>query len=84
MQLREGRYPALEAWLFRMRHDINEVVGVAYDTEIKTPPTIDSGLPDVLGLVVLLGSQGWVAEIAEEMTELFSKLPLYPFRSLRK
>jgi hypothetical protein len=34
-----------------MRHDINEVVDVAFDTEIKTPSTIDSSLPDVLGLM---------------------------------
>ena len=40
--------------LFRVRHDVNEVIDIIHNAEIKTPPTIHPGLPDVFGLVVLV------------------------------
>ncbi len=42
--------------LFGMCGYIEQVVGIAPDLKIKTPPSIYSGLPDITYLVILLGS----------------------------
>jgi hypothetical protein len=41
---------------FRVRHDIDEVVRITDDDEIKASPAIHTGLPDIIGLVVFFGS----------------------------
>lgn len=41
------------------------------DQEITPPPSIDPGLPDTTRFVVFLGMQGRVAEIMEEVGQLF-------------
>lgn len=50
--------------LLRMRHDVNEFVGVGFDGEVKTPAAVDPCLPDSSSLIVLLGSERWVTEIS--------------------
>jgi hypothetical protein len=52
---------AMEFLLFWVRDDVVEVVSITLDGEMKTPPSRDSGLPDITGFVVLLGAQGGVA-----------------------
>lgn len=56
-----------------------ENIGVSFNTEVKTPTTIDPGLPAVL--VVFLSTEGRVAEILEKKTGLFLKSPLDVGRS---
>jgi hypothetical protein len=46
-----------------VRGEIDEVVGVALDLEIKPPGFVHARLPEVLGLVVLLGVQGWMLKV---------------------
>ncbi len=46
---------------FRVRSDGVEHVKITFNTEIKAPPPSDAGLPDIVGLVVLFGSQGRMA-----------------------
>jgi hypothetical protein len=60
-------------WLFRMRNYAGYNVGVATDLEIEAPRAVDAGLPDVAGLVVLLGVQRRVVQVLEEKTELLFK-----------
>ena len=52
--------------LFRMRHDIDEVVGIAVDAKIETPPAIHARLPDIIGFIVFLGTQRRMAEVVDE------------------
>ena len=56
-----------------MGNDVVEDIGVAFDREVKTPVVIDARLPATAGLVVLLGAQRRVAEIAEEVSELLAE-----------
>jgi hypothetical protein len=46
-----------------MRCDVKQIIGVAPDLKIKAPRSIDAGLSDIARFVVLLGSQGRMAEI---------------------
>ena len=48
-------------------------VGVSADLEIEAPGAVDAGLPDVAGLVVLLGVQRRVVQVMEEIAELLFK-----------
>src|SRR5713101_6442470 len=52
-----------DANLFGVRNEVEEVVQVAADYEVKTPAAIHSALPDITSLVVFLGSQRRVAQI---------------------
>ncbi len=52
--------------LLRMRHDIDEVVDVALNLEVKSPPFIHPGLPDVPGLIVFFGPQGGVTKVLDQ------------------
>ena len=65
-----------------MRGNINEVVEVAFNSEIKSPPSIDPGLPDASGLIISFGIQRRMAQIAEKVAELFAKFALNPLRGL--
>ena len=65
-----------------MRGNINEVVEVAFNGEIKSPPSVDPGLPDASGLIISFGIQRRMSQIAEKMAKLFAKLALNPLRSL--
>ncbi len=55
-----------EEHLLGMWDEVYEVVRVAFDLEIKAPPAVDSGLPDVAGLVVLLGAERRVAKVLKK------------------
>ena len=52
-----------------MGEQSEEAVGVTLDGEIQAPPAVDSGLPDVTGLIVLLGPEGGMAEILEQESD---------------
>src|SRR5216683_3202562 len=45
------------ALLFGMRADGEELVGVAFDAEVKAPGAGYASLPDVVGFIVLLGPE---------------------------
>ncbi len=70
------------AELLRVGDDVDQVVGVAFHPVIKTPPPVDPSLRDVLCLVVLLGVEGGVAWVAEEVAELLAEGPLDPLRGV--
>ncbi len=53
-----------------MRDHREDDVGVALDLKVKTSPPGDPRLPDIGGLVVLLGAEGGVAEILEKESKL--------------
>ena len=38
-----------------MGHHILEDISVPFNAKVKTPPSVDTGLPDVAGLVVFFG-----------------------------
>jgi hypothetical protein len=44
-----------------MGDQVDEMVSIAFDLEIETPPLVDSGLPEVAGLIELLCSEGRTA-----------------------
>lgn len=48
-----------------MGEQSQEAVGVTLDDEIYAPPGVDPSLPDVGDLIVLLGSEGGMAEILD-------------------
>ena len=78
---RECPHPSIctmesSAGSLRMRHNIQEVVGVAFNAKVKAPVIIDSRLPDVLCFVVLLGAEGRMAKVLEKENELLVKEPL--------
>jgi hypothetical protein len=50
-------------WLFRMRNDLFNLVGVIDDGKVKAPILVDAGLPEILRFVVLLGPQGAVVKV---------------------
>src|SRR2546427_8814564 len=53
-----------------VRDEIDEIAGVGLDSEIKPPASVHACLLDVLGLVVLLGVQGWVLKVLDQKTKL--------------
>ncbi len=64
-----------------MRDDGVEDVGVAFDGEIKTPGSIDLGLPQPRGLVVFLGVQRRMLKVVHEKPLLFIERMLHVRRS---
>jgi hypothetical protein len=46
-----------------VRNNVEDDVGVAGDDEIEPPIVVCTGLPEVLGFVVLLGVERWMVEI---------------------
>lgn len=58
---------------FRVGFDVEETVGVALDAKIEAPIVVDASLPNVAGLVVLLGVERRVSEVAQKMRELLSE-----------
>ena len=62
--------------LLRVRHDVNQIIGVAFDREVETPASVHPGLPDASRLVVLLRSEGGVAEIGHQEGDASVKRPL--------
>jgi hypothetical protein len=46
-----------------MRHDIKQYVGIPLNTKIEAPISRHPCLPDVLGLIILLGPQRGMAKI---------------------
>jgi hypothetical protein len=42
--------------LFRVTHDIEKKIGVPLDLKVKTPHVVDTGLPDVMSLIIFLGT----------------------------
>ena len=51
-----GRLPGV-------RDDVDDIVDIILNEEIKAPILVDSGLPEILAFIVLLGTKGWVPEI---------------------
>ena len=47
-----------------MRHDIKQYVGIPLNAKIEAPVSCHPCLPDVVGLIVLLGPQRGMAKIA--------------------
>lgn len=56
-----------------MRHDVNEVVDIAFYGEVETPASVNPGLPDSSSLIVFLDLKGWVTEISNQEGNLFVK-----------
>src|SRR5450432_2888665 len=61
---------------FWVRGDVLNVVGVAFDREIKPAILAGTSLPDVLGFVVLFGTQRWVVEVLGQQAGLLQNGPL--------
>ena len=59
--------------LLRMRDDVHNAVNIVLNLKVKTPVSIDTGLPEILPLVVLLGAEGWVVQILLQKFYLFEK-----------
>ena len=59
--------------LFRMRHDVNNVVGTDFDGDVKTPAAGDPCLPDSSSLIVLLGSERWVRRLVTKRATCLPK-----------
>jgi len=64
-----------------MGNDGEELVSITLYREIKAPPPVHPGLPDATGLVVLLGTEGRVAKIANQKGDSSVKSPLNMRRS---
>ena len=60
-------------FLFGMRCDVKEIVGIAPNLKIKAPRSIDPSLPDIACLVILFGSQGRVAKILNQKSQFAIK-----------
>ena len=56
--------------LLGMGYQVGYVIGVFGDRKVKPPVVVDAGLPAVVGLIVLLGVQGRVAQVAREKIDL--------------
>src|SRR5437773_5263894 len=54
-----------------MRDDIVHPILISVDAEIETPIPVNSGLPNVIGLIIFFCSQGWMVEILEQQSGLF-------------
>src|SRR5207249_3900397 len=52
--------------LFRVWHDVDEVIGVALDAEVEAPAERHAGLPNVARLVVLLSVQRRVTDVGNQ------------------
>ena len=48
-----------------MREEIENDISVADDLKEEAPIVVDSGLPDIVGFVDLLGAQGRIPQILE-------------------
>ena len=57
-----------------MCHDREHPVGIALDGEVQAIIVIHTCLPDILSLIILLGAQRGVAEVAHKKAKLFIKL----------
>ncbi len=66
-----------------MRQEREKAVRIPLDGEIKVPPSVDTGLSDILGLVVLLGPERGVAEVLDEEGNATVHCPLDRETSLR-
>jgi len=53
-------------WLFRVWNNVFNAVGIIRDREKEAPGLVDAGLPQVFGLVVLLGVEGWVLQVRNQ------------------
>jgi hypothetical protein len=52
--------------LLRVGREVDQVIGVLFNLEVEAPIACGPSLPEVAGLVVLLGPEGRVAEILEQ------------------
>src|SRR6266446_3722431 len=67
--------------LFRMRHDVDDLIPITHNAKIEPPISRHPCLPDIVGLVVLLGTQRGVAKIADQECRPAVKGPLNVRRS---
>jgi hypothetical protein len=65
-----------------MRDDVFDVVSVANNHEVEAPTLVDTGLPEALAFVVLLGVQRRVMEVVHQEAQLFVKGSAYRHRSI--
>ena len=66
-----------------MGNHIDEVVRITLDSKVKPPPAIDTGLPDIIGLIVFLGPERRVAEVLHQQSNAAVKGPLNGTRGVR-
>ena len=65
-----------QSLLFGVGDELENVVGVVNDGEIKTPGLVDPGLPAIIGFVVLLGPErGMMEVLCQELYLLKKRLP---------
>ena len=62
--------------LFGVGKQGEEAVDVAFDAEIKAPPPVDPGLPDIASRIVFFGLKGRVAEILNQKGDAAVNRPL--------
>ena len=67
-----------------MSADVEEDVHVAFETEVKSHVFGDARLPDVRTFIILFGAERRVADILQEITNLFVKCRLYLLREFFK
>ena len=67
-----------------MGYNVDEMVGITLDAEVKPPATIYTSLPDVACFVVLLGVKGSVSKVSQEVTKLLAKIAHDPVRGIAK
>src|SRR5580700_3338458 len=59
--------------LFRVRNDVADSVRPALDREIEAPVVVDARLPDILPLIVFLGTERRMVKIAREIIDLLDE-----------
>src|SRR5690242_14144766 len=67
--------------LFRMRHDVDDLIPITHNAKIAPPLSRHPCLPDIVGLIVRLGTQRGVAKIADQERRPAVKGPLNVGRS---
>ena len=73
----EHRSPVKGPPSLRVREDVHDVIGIAADEEVEAPIVVDAGLPEVLGLVVLLGAERRVTEVLLQEPHLLEESLAY-------
>jgi hypothetical protein len=83
-------WPVLRCWkgggfiaLLGVRDDVEQVVQISVDLEVEAPAHIHAALPNIARLIVLLGSQRWMAEVLRQKPQLFIALFLNTQRGIR-
>ena len=70
------RPPAAYGLFLGVRDDIFNEIRVIDDGEVRAPSLVDSGLPQISGLLVFLGMERWVLEVSGQESKLLFESPL--------